>query len=532
MKLKSGVVPKAAVWSVLSLLMSCAASHPASAPEVVSGVYNVRSFGALGDGKTIDSPAIDRAIAACTKAGGGMVLVPAGTYLCGSVHLASNVNLCLDAGAAILGAPQDTRDPKAPDPYDPEEPFDGGTFQDEGHSYFHNSLIWGENLTNVSITGRGTIDGGGLVAHTNGDHGNKSIALKNCRNVLLRDITIAHGGWFAVLATGCNLLTADNLTIDTNRDGIDLDCCTNTVVSNCRVNSPHDDAIVPKSTLALGYPVVTENMTITNCQVSGYVEGTLISGTMVPCKGATGRIKFGTESTGGFRNITVSNCTFSHCRGLAIEEVDGGTFENITVDNLSMDHVVEYPIFIRLGDRHRGSPMVSDPVMKNIFISNVIATDVERLSGISIMGLADYPIEHVRLTNIRITFNGHGKAKDADRDVPELVDGYPEPARFGVMPSYGLYARHVRDLQLSAVRLELNSQDHRPAVICEDVDGLQLDDMAAKITHGVGPGWFYEVKNAVIRNSPQFAHMPTTRPSTRPTSEPTTEPGTEPATMP
>jgi hypothetical protein len=513
------------VGMALSVLTSCTETHPAGAPTtpVASRTfYDVRSFGATGDGKTIDSPAINQAISACAKAGGGTVSVPPGTYLCGSIHLASNINLSLDAGAVILGASQDAK------VYDPEEPFDGGAFQDEGHSYFHNSLIWGENLTNVSITGRGTINGGGLVANTPGDHGNKSIALKKCRHVLIRDITIYHGGWFAILATGCNLMTVDNVVIDTNRDGMDLDCSQNTTVSNCRVNSPHDDGICPKSTLALGYPVVTENMTITNCQVSGYREGTLLDGTMVPNKGATGRIKFGTESTGGFRNITVSNCTFSHCRGLAIEEVDGGTFENITVTNLSMDHVVEYPIYIRLGDRHRGSPIDSEPVMKNILISNVVATDVEKLSGIQIMGLLDYPIQNVRLENIRMTFNGHGKAKDADREPPELEEGYPEPSRFGIMPSYGLYARHVEDLELSSVHFDLSGRDLRPAMICEDVDGLKIDDLEATVTRGVVPAWFYLVQHATIRNSPQFTHVPTTRPSTMPSTVPSTMPTTLP----
>jgi len=371
----------------------------------------------------------------------------------------------------------------------------------------------------------GTINGGGLVANTEGDHGNKSIALKSCRNVLIRDITIAHGGWFAILATGCNLMTVDNITIDTNRDGIDLDCCQNTTVSNCRVNSPHDDAIVPKSTLALGYPVITENLTITNCQVSGYREGTLIDGTMVPNKGSTGRIKFGTESTGGFRNITVSNCTFSHCRGLAIEEVDGGTLENITVSNLSMYNVVEYPIFIRLGDRHRGSPMISDPVVKNILITNVIATGIERMSGIQITGLEDYPVTGVRLQNIHLTFNGHGSAKDADLDPPELEKGYPEPSRFGIMPAYGLYARHVKDLELSSVHFDVDGRDMRPAMVCEDVDGLQIDDLQAKVTKGVEPAWFYQVMHVTIRNSPKFTKIPTTRPSTQPAS---TMPATEP----
>jgi polygalacturonase len=500
---------------VLFLLTTSCVSDPhktdLSSAET-HGIFNIKSFGALGDGKQLDNAAIDKAIVACNKAGGGTVLVPPGTYLCGSIHLLSNINLCLDPGATILGAPQSAK------AYDPEEPFDGGAFQDEGHTYFHNSLIWGEDLHNVSITGRGTINGGGLVAHTDGDHGNKSIALKRCTNVLIRDVTIAHGGWFAILVCGCNLLTVDNVVIDTNRDGIDLDCCQNTTVSNCRVNSPHDDGIVPKSTLALGYPMVTQNMTITNCQVSGFREGTLIDGTMVPNKGGTGRIKFGTESTGGFRNITVSNCTFSYCRGLAIEEVDGGTLENFTVTNLSMDHVVEYPIFIRLGDRHRGSPTLSDPVVKNILITNVIATGIERLSGIQITGLVDYPVENVRLQNIHLTFNGHGTEKDADRDPPELETGYPEPSKFGVMPAYGLYVRHVTDLELNNIHFDVQGRDMRPAMICEDVNGLQIDDMQAKLTHGVLPAWFYLVDHVTIRNSPQFKNIPTTRPATQPSS--------------
>jgi polygalacturonase len=505
------------LFAALVFITSCAGNHP----SVTDGanVYNVKSFGATGDGKHLDNTAISAAIAACSKAGGGTVLVPPGTYLCGSIRLASNINLLIDPGATILGAPQDMK------AYDPEEIFDGGPAQDEGHTYFHNSLIWGENLTNVSITGRGTINGGGLLSQTGGDHGNKSIALKLCKNVLIRDITIAHGGWFAILATGVNLLTIDNVIIDTNRDGMDLDCCQNTTVSNCRVNSPRDDGIVPKSTLALGYPVITQNMTITNCQVSGYREGTLIDGSLEDNKGGTGRIKFGTESTGGFRNITVSNCTFSHCRGLAIEEVDGGTLENITVTNLSMDHVVQYPIFIRLGDRHRGSPPDSDPLMKNIFISNVIATGISRMSGIQITGLEDFPIEGVRLQNIHLSFIGHGTLKDAYRDPPELETGYPEPSRFGTMPAYGLYARHVRDLELANIHFDVEGPDLRPAMICEDVDGLQIDDLQAQVADGVVPAWFYQVENTTIRNSPQFTKIPTTRPTSQPASTmPTTDP--------
>ena len=195
-----------------------------------SSVYNVRDFGAVGDGKILDHYAINKAIEACCNAGGGTVMLSAGTYLCGSIHLKSNINLCIDAGATILGAPAEMK------VYDPAEPFPFKQYQDGGHTYFHNSLIWGENLKNVSITGRGMINGGGITGKDRDyfsdgamQTGDKSIALKLCSNILIRDITIFHGGHFAILATGCDLLTMDNLTIDTNRDGIDIDCCTNTV---------------------------------------------------------------------------------------------------------------------------------------------------------------------------------------------------------------------------------------------------------------------------------------------------------------
>src|SRR5260221_4028521 len=272
---------------------------PAAAPAAFG--YNVRSFGAKGDGKHLDSPAINGAIEACVKSGGGTILFPAGTYLSGSIHLRSHVHLLLDTGATILGAPQDLK------AYDPAESFEGTAYQDGGHTYFHNSLIWGEDLTDVSITGHGMINGGGLTRSDKDvgkgpvGQGDKALALKRCRHILLRDVTIFHGGHFAMLLTGCDDMTIDNVTMDTNRDGVDIDCCRNVVVSNCRINSPQDDGLCPKSTYALGRPVITENLTIVNCQVSGVEEGTLLDGTMKPSKSKTGRIKFGTESNGGFR---------------------------------------------------------------------------------------------------------------------------------------------------------------------------------------------------------------------------------------
>src|SRR5215831_739648 len=480
--------------------------------------FDVRSFGASGDGKTLDSPAINKTIAACADAGGGTVFVPAGTYLCGSIHLSNNIHLYLDAGSTILGAPQKE------DAYDFTEPWEGIAYQDGGHTYFHNSLIWGENLTNVFITGPGMISGGGLVKsdgvldrmsgfstwnqpdapRTNLPPqrlGNKAIALKLCRNVILRDFTILKGGHFAVIATGCDGMTVDNVTMDTDRDGIDIDCCRNTTVSNCRINSPFDDGLCPKSTFALKKNVITENLTIANCQVCGFEMGTLLDGTMKPSRVKNGRIKFGTEASGGFRNVTVANCTFRGCRGLALEEVDGGIMENITINNITMMDVAAYPIYITTGKRDRGGD-VRPSRARNILISNVIATGVESLSGIQITGLPDNPIEGVRLENIRMVFNGGGTKEQAEKMPKELDTGYPEPGKIGTMPSYGLFARHVRDLELANIRFSFEKEELRPALTCVDVDGLEIDNFKAQVADGVSIAKYDSVERLVIRSSP------------------------------
>src|SRR5258707_7864977 len=332
-----------------------------------AGFFDVKSFGAKGDGKAVDSPAINRAIDAAAATGGGTVFFSAGTYRCFSIHLKSNVALYLDQGATILAADPSDKDGQ----YDAPEPNQWDQYQDFGHSHWQNSLIRGEDLENISILGPGRIWGKGLVRSgaqsrtkqqndalgnapsdprggpfgypnprdaVESGWGNKSISLKLCRNVLIRDISILHGGHFAILATGVDNLTIDNLKIDTNRDGVDVDACKNVRISNCSVNSPFDDAICPKSSYALGYTRVTENVTITNCQVSGYDEGTLLDGTYKRAFrnqngtfSPTGRIKFGTESNGGFKNITISNCVFEYCCGLELETVAAGLLEDGTI---------------------------------------------------------------------------------------------------------------------------------------------------------------------------------------------------------
>ncbi|MGZ3822326.1 MAG: glycoside hydrolase family 28 protein, partial [Mucilaginibacter sp.] len=299
------------------------------------GIYNIRSFGAKGDGKNLDSKAINNAIDSAAKTGGGTVYLPAGNYLSGSIHLKSNISLYVDQGATIIATDEDPGSA-----YDQAEKTVNTIYQDYGHSHFHDALLWGENIHNVSILGPGTIWGKGLIKDykQGSKEANKSLVLYNCRNVIIRDITFFHAGWFAILATGVDNLTIDNVKMDTNRDGMDIDCCRDVRVSNCTVNSPYDDGICLKSTYALGFFRATENVTITNCQVSAYDEGSVLDGTFK--KGdkeayRTGRIKFGTESNGGFKNIAVSNCVFDFCQGLALETEDGGLLQDVTISNIT-----------------------------------------------------------------------------------------------------------------------------------------------------------------------------------------------------
>ena len=479
--------------------------------------FDVRAFGAKGDGKTVDSPAINKAIDAAATAGGGTVLFPAGTYRSYSIRLKSNVALYLEQGSTILAA-----DPKDGDgKYDAPEPNPWDQYQDFGHSHWHNSLIWGENLENISILGPGRIWGKGLVRSGNQSRtkeqndalgsapsdprggpfgypnprdavesgwGNKSISLKLCRNVIIRDITILHGGHFAILATGVDNLTIDNLKIDTNRDGIDVDACKNVRISNCTVNSPFDDGICPKSSFALGYARATENVTITNCQVSGYDEGTLLDGTYKRdfrnqngTFSPTGRIKFGTESNGGFKNITVSNCVFDYSRGLALEAVDGALLEDITISNITMRDISNSPIFLRLGFRGRG-PKESTSVgaLRRVIISNVVVYNADPKYSSIISGIPGHPIEDVLLNNIRVYSRGGGTKEQAALDPPEKEDTYPEPTMFGELPAYGFFIRHVKGLHMRDVEVSYLKEDLRPAFVLNDVAGADFFHVTAQ----------------------------------------------------
>lgn len=440
--------------------------------------FNVKDFGAIGNGINSDSKAINAAIEAASKAGGGTVYIPAGIYLSGSIHLKSDICLFIDQGATILAAHVNIENG-----YDEEEESISVKYQDSGHSHWKNSLIWGYNIQNISITGSGSINGGSLYKDWvpgSKMNANKTISLYCCHNVIIRDISILHGGWFAVLATGVDNLTLDNLKIDTNRDGMDIDCCKNVRVSNCFVNSPYDDAICLKSSFALGYARATENVTITNCQVSGYDEGTMLDGTYKRTKNIsyglypTGRIKFGTESNGGFKNVTVSNCVFDYCRGLALETVDGGFLEDVIISDITMRDIVNSPVFMRLGSRMRGPENITPGRLHRISINNVIAYNVNPDQGILITGIPGKNIEDIELKNIKVYFKGGGTKEQSLAGVPENEKSYPEPGMFGIIPSYGIFIRHARMVNLENIDFSFENTDKRPPLMFDDLIGATI----------------------------------------------------------
>jgi polygalacturonase len=613
--MKYATAPRLWTLVALALLAGCQSTTLKSG-QPISGVYNIRSYGATGDGVTLDTPAINKAIDAASAGGGGTVLFPAGTYRSVSIHLKSNITLYLDQGATLLAATiNDT------DRYDLAEPNPNDKYQDFGHSHFHNSLIWGENVENVAILGPGRIWGEGLSRGTGqvpglpppkpatrpttrqliqpadgtladevasgrrrrrgattqpallpetfteygytgaqpaaGDGadadvlpphtgrlalralaatraatrnaadpnfrappasrpanptypsamdslpqgaGNKSICLVNSRNVTLRDFSILHGGHFGILVTDVQNLTIDNLKIDTNRDGMDIDSCSNVRVSNCSVNSPYDDAIVLKSDFSLGRFIPMENCSITNCFVSGgFVEGALLDGTFARSGpdarvGRTGRIKLGTESSGGFKNIAISNCVFDNCGGLALESVDGATLEDVTISNITMRDIINMPIFIRLGGRDR-APVDEPGAVRHINISDIVCHNTSGDYASVIVGIPGYPVEDVKISNVRIITEGGGDLYDAATRPAELVPNYPEPSMFGVIPSYGFYIRHVDGIELNNIQISCTQPDQRPAFALIDVKNADFNHIKAPLMAGTPMFVLDEVDN-------------------------------------
>ncbi len=453
-------------------------------PFLFSAVlHNVRDYGAQGDGRAKDTAAVQTAIDAAEKEGGGVVFVPAGNYLCGTVHLKSNITIEIAPGAMISASPERAD-------FDPYEKLTYQTGSDEETTYFHYGLLTGEDIHNVAIVGGGTLDGNRAKRG-----GPKPIALKKCQHVAIRGITIRNAPNYSISFLGCDDVDVDGVTILSGyADGIDPDCSRNVRIANCFVDS-WDDGICLKTSLALGERRSTENVTVSNCVLTS----------------SSNELKLGTESSGDFKNIAFTNCALFSRRdpakrdvaGIAIESVDGAIIDGLVVSNLVMRDITT-PFFIRLGNRGRQMKSPTPGFLKNISIKNLIATGA--VSTCPIAGLPGRHIERLSLDDINVTFQG-GEQKIPGLEVREAEAAYPEADMFGTLPAYGLYCRHINGLTLRNVRLDWEKPDLRPALVADDVSDFELDGFKTNTVMGAQPVlWFHQVRGALLRGSRLGAH--------------------------
>jgi hypothetical protein len=445
---------------------------------MLMNAFSVREFGAVGDGATLDTAAIQAAIDACTQQSGGTVYFPPGDYLSGTLELKSNVNLYLESSARLLGSTSLADYPNLG--------------RGEGiHDY---CLINAYQAHHIGLTGEGVIDGQGAAFPYGSEGFNFEdedaapstqsfirpmlIHFTDCQNVVIRDLTLQHSPSWC-----CNLEKIKEMRIhgvhlfnraNQNNDGFDLTLCEDVTISDCHIDCG-DDAVALKEG---GVRIV-----VTNCIIS--------------TRWAAFRV--GPEARGEYRDIAISNCVVynTYGAGIKIQEVEGGIMENILFDNLVMNNVTG-PISLRLGgylgwknERKESLPI---GVLRNIRFSNIRATVAdnayplphevpafpgEKKSCINVTGVPGYYVEGITFSNIHVTFPGGGDREDARREVPELRDHYPEYHMFGTLPGYGMYVRHTRDLRLENVTFDFASPEFRPALVCEDVKDLELVNFRA-----------------------------------------------------
>ena len=329
----------------------------------------------------------------------------------------------------------------------------------------------------------------------------------------IRDVSILHGGHFAILATGVDNLTIDNLRIDTNRDGIDVDAAGTSASPTATVNSPYDDGICLKSCYGLGVARATENVTITNCQVSGYDEGTLLDGTFKRTvkytRGPTGRIKFGTESNGGFKNVTIANCVFDYCRGLAIESVDGGLIEDVAITNLTMRDIVERAdLRPPRQPRARAEQPAGRRHAAASRISNIVASNVDSAHGILVSGIPGHPVEDLRLSDIRDRVSG--RRVEGGRGARAAREGGGVSRTRHVWPDALVRSlRPARDVAQGARRGVHRRPAGRPARhTARGRRGCRVRQRAAAAHAGAPAFLLRQVKDFFLRNCPT---LPDTR---------------------
>ncbi|MEQ9290056.1 MAG: glycoside hydrolase family 28 protein [Cyclobacteriaceae bacterium] len=449
-------------------------------------VFDARDFGAVGDGKTINTRAIQAAIDECTQTGGGTVLIDGGTYVSGTLLLKDNVTLQVAENTTLQGSIN-------PNDYPVVDPFIDATGQFRGQCF-----IGGIDVQNVAITGKGTINGQGemftpanikktinelgieiqepdfsnLIAKDNKYVNNKIrysnrpflVRMVRSKNVKLKDIHLRQPAAWTLHFYQCDGFEVDGIDIHShankNNDAIDIDSSVNGIIQNCTIDSG-DDAICFKSTS----PRPSSDVLVKDCKL----------------KSEWGAIKFGTESMGDFKNITIRDCFIHDTRGGGIKvlSVDGANIDNILIENIEMENV-EMPIFIRLGERglvYRDAPKQPVGSIGNVTIRNIKASvreladcRIQPTAGFFFTGTPNHKIGNIKFENIEVSLPGGGTEDDAQIVVPENETEYPEFTKLGAVPAYGVFGRHIENLETSNVSFNLRSEDQRKEIILIDVN--------------------------------------------------------------
>jgi hypothetical protein len=429
--------------------------------------------------------AINDTIANCSMMGGGVVTFAPGTYAVGSIHLKSNVKLQLN-GATL----------RATNAIDPPEPYTSPIrCQDDGHSHWHNALLWGENLTNVAIVGPGTLDGAGLDTEFQ-----KMITLKSSSNLLFEDLTQRNTGHFGYLLTDCHHITMSKLDIRPSRDGVNLMQCTNVYAHDLNITGGPDDAFALKSDCSVGKVLPTENITITNVNLSASIANAA---------------QIGSETAGNFTNISWSKIkiTGGPKSGIGIQMNDGAIIKNVSYEDITLTNT-SYPIFMSVTGLLRGptkTPGHAENIrFKNITASNIVAGNnpSAQNSSIVISGAPGIPHKGIVLDNVTVSFPGGGmRSADPPEGITFKNDLQYNPRFITPMPAYGIFIRHAGGVELRGVKLTFaGNSEARPAVIARDVDGLLLQGFSAQ--KGAGPTLEVDmIKNLSIQASPPLADV-------------------------
>ncbi len=436
--------------------------------------FNVKSFGAKGNGKTLDDDAIDKAITAASAAPGGVVVFPKGTYQSRTIHLKSDVTLQLNTGATIRAASSG---------FDAPEPNAFSKYQDYGHSHFHNALMWGNNITNFAITGTGTIDGEGLVkdnAPAKGK-GDKLLVLTRCSNIRLSNAILRHGGHFAVLMNGCHDILLDHFNVlssePRDRDGVNLINSWNVEVSHSRIEGV-DDGLSFKSDFALGRTFVSEHIR---------VHDTTILSTK------NNAIQFGVESCGDFRDAVFTNITIPGAgkAGIGVVSLDGGHISDIHFTGIT-ENRVSSPVFMRLGGRGSCPGKPGPGGITGVTVTDLTGTHLT--TPLPVAGAPEYTstlvgspgalISDITFTNVNLTVPGGHPASDANATPPEGLSLY-RPREFGTRPAYGFWLRHVAAIMFRNTVVQFEKADGRPAYAVTDGKTVQWID--SKVERSTGP---------------------------------------------